>query len=48
MVTMKTKMPIELVSIDIMDALESLRGITGKAVGIDIINQIFKNFCIGK
>ncbi|KNZ42560.1 tRNA uridine-5-carboxymethylaminomethyl(34) synthesis GTPase MnmE [Acetobacterium bakii] len=46
--TMKTSMPIELVSIDIMNALESLRGITGKAVGIDIINQIFKNFCIGK
>ncbi|MGV8906805.1 MAG: tRNA uridine-5-carboxymethylaminomethyl(34) synthesis GTPase MnmE [Acetobacterium sp.] len=46
--TMNTHMPIEVVSIDIMDALESLRGITGKAVGIDIINQIFKNFCIGK
>jgi len=46
--TMEIKMPIEVVSIDIMDALESLRGITGKAVGIDIINQIFKNFCIGK
>jgi len=48
MVTMDTSMPIELVSIDIMNALESIRGITGKAVGIDIINQIFKNFCIGK
>lgn len=46
--TMNIHMPIEVVSIDIMDALESLRGITGKAVGIDIINQIFKNFCIGK
>lgn len=48
MTTMEIKMPIEVVSIDIMDALEFLRGITGKAVGIDIINQIFKNFCIGK
>ncbi|MBC3888471.1 tRNA uridine-5-carboxymethylaminomethyl(34) synthesis GTPase MnmE [Acetobacterium paludosum] len=47
-VTMKSQMPIELVSIDIMEALESLRGITGKAVGMDIIDQIFKNFCIGK
>lgn len=46
--TMNSQMPIELVSIDVMEALESLRGITGKAVGIDIINQIFKNFCIGK
>jgi tRNA modification GTPase len=46
--TMSSQMPIELVSIDVMEALESLREITGKAVGIDIINQIFKNFCIGK
>ena len=45
---MSSQMPIELVSIDVMEALESLREITGKAVGIDIINQIFKNFCIGK
>ena len=46
--TMATQMPIELVSIDVMEALEALRGITGKAVGMDIIDQIFKNFCIGK
>ncbi len=43
-----SQMPLELVSIDIMDALEALRSITGKAVGMDIIDQIFKNFCIGK
>lgn len=47
-VTMQGQMPIELVTIDIMEALEALRGITGKAVGMDIIDQIFKNFCIGK
>ena len=46
--TMANQMPLELVSIDIMEALEALRGITGKAVGMDIIDQIFKNFCIGK
>lgn len=46
--TMQSQMPIELVTIDVMEALESLRGITGKAVGMDIIDQIFKNFCIGK
>nr|WP_320024086.1 tRNA uridine-5-carboxymethylaminomethyl(34) synthesis GTPase MnmE [uncultured Acetobacterium sp.] len=46
--TMDSQMPIELVSIDVMEALEALRGITGKAVGMDIIDQIFKNFCIGK
>lgn len=41
-------MPIELVSIDSLEALEALREITGKAIGMDVINQIFKNFCIGK
>jgi tRNA modification GTPase len=46
--TMTSQMPIELVTIDVMEALEALRGITGKAVGMDIIDQIFKNFCIGK
>jgi tRNA modification GTPase len=46
--TMESGMPVELISIDVMNALESLRAITGKAVGMDIINQIFKNFCIGK
>jgi len=46
--TMASQMPLELVSIDVMEALEALRGITGKAVGMDIIDQIFKNFCIGK
>jgi tRNA modification GTPase len=46
--TMASQMPLELVSIDVMEALEALRGITGKAVGMDIIEQIFKNFCIGK
>ncbi len=46
--TMTSEMPLELVSIDVMEALEALRGITGKAVGMDIIDQIFKNFCIGK
>ncbi|WP_303871447.1 tRNA uridine-5-carboxymethylaminomethyl(34) synthesis GTPase MnmE [Acetobacterium wieringae] len=46
--TMASQMPLELVSIDVMEALEALRGITGKAIGMDIIDQIFKNFCIGK
>jgi tRNA modification GTPase len=46
--TINNQMPLELVSIDVMEALEALRGITGKSIGMDIIDQIFKNFCIGK
>lgn len=46
--TIDMGMPLELVSIDIQDGLEKIREITGRSVGSDIINQIFKNFCIGK
>lgn len=46
--TIEMGMPLELISIDIQEALEKIREITGRSVGSDIINQIFKNFCIGK
>ena len=46
--TIDAGMPLELVSIDIKDALEKLREITGKAVGDDIVDRIFSKFCIGK
>lgn len=46
--TIAMAMPLELVSIDIKDALEKLREITGRAVGSDIIDRIFSKFCIGK
>lgn len=48
LVTIDMGMPLELVSIDIKDGLEKIREITGRSVGSDIVNQIFKNFCIGK
>jgi len=46
--TISLNLPLELISIDLRDALENLRQITGKVVEDDIINAIFKNFCIGK
>ncbi|MEG0376939.1 MAG: tRNA uridine-5-carboxymethylaminomethyl(34) synthesis GTPase MnmE [Eubacterium sp.] len=46
--TIKMKLPLELISIDIQTALEKQREITGRHIGDDIVNQIFKNFCIGK
>lgn len=46
--TIENAMPLELISIDIQDAMEKIREITGRSVGSDIIDQIFKNFCIGK
>lgn len=41
-------MPIDCIEVDIRNAIESLGEITGDSVGEDIINAIFKNFCIGK
>jgi tRNA modification GTPase len=39
---------IDMVEIDIKDCLENLAEITGQAIGEDIIDRIFANFCLGK
>ena len=41
-------MPIDIISINIKDALENLGNITGENVSENIINEIFKKFCLGK
>ena len=41
-------MPIDCIEVDIRNAIENLGEITEDSVGEDIINTIFKNFCIGK
>lgn len=46
--SLKNKMPIDCVSIDIKNCLENLGSITGDHISEDIIDEIFKNFCIGK
>ena len=40
--------PSDVVSVYIKQALEDLGEITGKNVTEDVINEIFKNFCLGK
>ena len=42
------KLPIDICSIHIKESLENLGEITGKDISEDIINEIFKNFCLGK
>lgn len=44
----KENTPVDISSIYIKQALEDLGEITGKNVNEDIINEIFKNFCLGK
>lgn len=46
--TLNAGLPLELIAIDINDALTAIREISGKAIGEDVINNIFAKFCIGK
>ena len=42
------QMPEDFLSIDLLNAYESLGQITGDSVGEDLINEIFSKFCMGK
>ncbi len=44
----ESKMPIDIVTINITDILSEMGKITGESVSEDIINEIFKKFCLGK
>ena len=47
-VILKDGMPIDIIAISLKDALSNLGAITGEEAGEDIINEIFKRFCLGK
>ena len=40
--------PVDIMCIDIRDALEAMGELTGETAREDVINQIFAKFCIGK
>ncbi len=46
--TIKENMPIDIVTIYITDILNDIGKITGDSASEDIINEIFKKFCLGK
>ena len=46
--SVKDNMPIDIVSINLKEALESLGEITGKNVTENVIDEIFARFCLGK
>ena len=46
--TLESGMPMDMCSIDVSAALESLGLITGVSVSADIVDKIFAEFCVGK
>jgi tRNA modification GTPase len=40
--------PMELVAIHLQEAIDSLGQILGTNVKVDVLDQIFSRFCIGK
>jgi len=39
---------LDLVEIDLKQALEALSEITGEDASEEVIDRVFKNFCVGK
>lgn len=46
--TIKTGMPEDFISMDLMEAYRALGEITGESVEDDVIDKIFSEFCLGK
>lgn len=46
--TIDAEMPLDCISIDIREAWNRIGEITGETVKEDILNEIFRRFCIGK
>ena len=44
----KNGMPVDIIAISLKDTLSNLGAITGEEAGEEIINEIFKRFCLGK
>lgn len=45
---LKAGLPIDMVSIELQNAVQFLGEITGETVSEDVVNGIFKKFCVGK
>lgn len=45
---LKAEEPIELLAVDLREAVKSLTELTGKNVEDKILSQVFANFCVGK
>ena len=41
-------MGLDFISIDLRSAWEALGELTGESIGDDIVDEVFRRFCIGK
>lgn len=46
--TIENEFPLDLISVDLKEALDCLSEITGEITNEDILDHIFSNFCVGK
>ena len=46
--TIDAGLPMDLISVDLKEALDSLSEITGEISSEDILDHVFGNFCVGK
>lgn len=46
--TIETGLPIDMISINIKSAINSLGEILGESISEDVLNKIFEKFCVGK
>ncbi len=46
--TMRQNFPLDLISVDLKEALDSLAEITGEITSEDILDNVFEKFCVGK
>ena len=46
--TMETGMPVDMVFVDLQDAISALGEVTGETVQEEVVDRIFSEFCVGK
>jgi tRNA modification GTPase len=46
--TVKSGLPVDMISINIQEAIKDLCEILGESISDDVLNRIFEKFCVGK
>jgi tRNA modification GTPase len=45
---LRQQVPVEFVAFDVMEALRSIGEVLGESTSGEVLERIFRNFCIGK